>query len=101
MSRGQAYPTDALLRRCLKTSLGFADASFVQEEKAAMQKLGPKVEVSPATKRLWQELQQEKVSFHIHNSRGWIMAVVGYAVSKRGEQGLQRDGIGFGSSLTL
>ncbi|CBJ29734.1 hypothetical protein Esi_0160_0022 [Ectocarpus siliculosus] len=41
-----------------------------EEEKAAMQKLGPKVEVSPATKRLWQELQQEKVSVHIHNSRG-------------------------------
>lgn len=34
----------------------------VQEEKAAMKKLGPKLEVSPATKRLWQELKQEIVS---------------------------------------
>lgn len=32
-----------------------------QVEKAAMDKLGPKLEVSRATKRLWQELQQEKV----------------------------------------
>ena len=27
-----------------------------------MKKLGPKLEVSPATKRLWQELKQEMVS---------------------------------------
>ncbi|CAM9210485.1 unnamed protein product [Ectocarpus fasciculatus] len=33
-----------------------------EEEKAAMEKLGPKLEVSPATKRLWQELQQEKIA---------------------------------------
>lgn len=33
-----------------------------QEEKAAMKKLGPKLEISPATKRLWQELKQEMVS---------------------------------------
>lgn len=33
-----------------------------QEENAAMKKLGPKLEVSPATKRLWQELRQEMVS---------------------------------------
>lgn len=29
---------------------------------AAMEKLGPNVEVSPATKRIWQELKQEIVS---------------------------------------
>lgn len=34
----------------------------LQEEMAAMNKLGPKVEVSPASKRLWQELKQEMVS---------------------------------------
>lgn len=33
-----------------------------QKESVAMKKLGPKLEVSPATKRLWQELKQEMVS---------------------------------------
>lgn len=36
--------------------------AVLQEEKSAMKKLGPKLEVSPATKRLWQELKQEMVS---------------------------------------
>jgi len=35
---------------------------LIQVEKAAIERLGPKLEVSRATKRLWQELQQEKVS---------------------------------------